>query len=655
MSANKIPMQYALLVAALMQILPDAAYAAKAGDDADEAKACDDCPDVSGTTGWVEGGIGIQSNDSYHFGRYTGQADSGAFINLDGVVSYRGSLDGAYLNGELVNLGLDSRRLSVEGGRQGRYAIGLEYDQIPNYRKQLTRASLETERDRTGIRFSMVPAKGWEITGNYRRETKEGTRDMGAAFGFAVPEILAVPVNYQTDDFGVALGYQGERLQARFAYDGSLFNNDREAVTWDNTGVGPATGRTAEAPDNQFHQLSAQLGYQLSPLTRLGASFARGRMTQDQRFLPYGTASAAPLPASNLDGEVNTTLARVDINSRPLPRLRLDGSYTYSDRDNNTPVNLYNYLVTDSAVAPGARYNRPYSFTQNLLRLKAGYKLAGGVDISGGFDNDKMERTYQQADQTEDRTIWAKLKFQPTTGVDVSLKASHANRDASAYDPTAYQANENPLSKAFEMADRTRNKAGFDVSYEARENLSLGLGIDYYRDDYKDMVLGLTEASGFTATPSLTYTINERMSASAYYTYDRLKSSQTGRDTFDPVPLWLEEDENRTNTVGLNFNWKAIPNKLDVGADLVYAKFVGKMQYPGNTDLPEVKSTLTALGLHGTYALKENISFRADYRYERYRDDDWANANDALVQTLGLSPQKQETHLLYVSLRYSFK
>ncbi|MDD4880971.1 MAG: MtrB/PioB family decaheme-associated outer membrane protein [Gallionellaceae bacterium] len=655
MSANKIPMQYALLVAALMQILPDAACAAKAGDDADEAKACDDCPNVSGTSGWVEGGIGIQSKDSYHFGRYTGQVDSGAYVNLNGVVSYRGSLDGAYLNGELVDLGLDSRRLSVEGGRQGKYAIGLEYDQVPNYRKQLTGASLETERDRTGVKFSMVPAKGWEITGKYRRETKEGTRDMGAAFGFASPEILAVPVSYQTDDFGVALGYQGERLQARFAYDGSLFNNDRDAVTWNNTGVGPVTGRTAEAPDNQFHQLSAQLGYQLSPLTRLGASFARGRMTQDQGFLPYGTASAAALPASNLNGEVNTTLARLDVNSRPLPRLRLDASYTYSDRDNNTPVNLYNYLVTDSAVAPGARYNRPYSFTQNLLRLKAGYKVGSGTDISAGFDNDKMERTYQQADTTEDRTIWAKLKFQPSAGVDVSLKASHANRDASAYDPTAFQANENPLSKAFEMADRTRNKAGFDVSYEARENLSLGLGLDYYRDNYKNMVLGLTEATGFSASPTLTYTLNERMSASAYYTYERLKSGQTGRDVFDPVPLWLEEDANKTNTVGLNFNWKAIPNKLDVGADLVYAKFIGKMQYPGNTDLPELKSTLTALGMHGTYALKENISLRADYRYERYREDDWANAYDALVQTLGVSPQKQETHLIYLSMRYHFK
>lgn len=650
MPASKIPMRYALLVAALMQA--GMACAAKSDKDA-EAGACEDCPDTSGRAGWVEGGIGTQSDDASHFGRYTGLNDSGAVINLNGAVTYRGKLDGAFLNGEFVDLGLDSRRVSVEGGRQGKYEVGFEYDQLPNYRKRLTSATLQTERDRAGIKFSAVPSKHWEISGHYRHETKEGTRDVGAGFGYDIPKILAVPVDYRTDDFGVAVGYQGERLQARLAYDGSVFDNGHDAITWNNPGIGPATGRIAESPDNQFHQLSAQLGYQLSDRTRLGAKFARGRMTQDQDFLPYSTSSVTP--TGNLNGEVDTTLAKLELNSRPMPRLRLDASYTYSDRDNNTPVNSYAYLLTDYAVSPGARMNRPYSFTQNLLRLKAGYQFGNGADLSAGFDNDKMARTYQQAEETEDRTLWAKLKLQPLESLDTTLKLSHADRDASTYNPSAYGSPETPFMKAFEMADRARDKAGFDLGWAARDNVNVGLSLDYYKDEYKNMVLGLTEASGFTATPSLNYAFNDKLSAAFYYTHEKLKSEQAGQEWIGVTPNWVETDSNQTDTVGLNLTWKAIAKKLDVGADLVYSEFTGKMHYPGYTDLPDVNATLTALGLHGTYALKENMALRVDYRYEKYEETDWANANPATVLTLGVAPANQETHLIFVSVRYTFK
>jgi MtrB/PioB family decaheme-associated outer membrane protein len=651
-------MQYALLVAALAQILPAAAFAAKSDTEAASAKVCEDCPDPAGRSGWVEVGISSQSDDSYHFGRYTGQQDEGAELILNAAASYRGSLDGAYLDGEVENLGLDSRRISAEGGRQGKYEIAVEFDELPNYRKDLARASLQTERQRSGVKFRLLPGSSWEVSGHYRHEEKEGVRDVGAVFGFNNPDILAVPVNSQTDDFGLALEYQGERLQARVAYAGSLFDNDRNSIDWNNAGFGPAAGQIAESPDNEMHQLSAQLGYQVSPLTRIGASFASGRMTQDQSFLPYGVGVATALPAANLDGEVKTTLAKFNINSRPLPRLRLDASYTYSERDNTTPINTYVYLLTDSSISPGSRLNRPYSFEQNLLRLKAGYRLPGGADLSGGFDQDEMQRTYQQAEETKDQTLWAKLKLRPMADLETTFKVSLADRDASAYDATAYQNPESPLIKAFEMADRKRDKIGIDVAYNAGENLSVSLDLNYYKDKYQNMVLGLTEASGFSATPTLSYSLNEKLTTSVFYTYDRLESEQAGQEwnTVTPdVADWFASDTNRTHTVGLNLTRKAVTDKLDVSADLVYADFTGKMRYASGGNLPDLTSTLTALGVQGIYRLKENMSVRVGYRFEKYRESDWSNVNLGTVNSLGLAPQDQEIHLIYAALRYTFK
>lgn len=658
MNAKNCPMQYALLVAALAQILPAAAFAAKADTEAASAKVCEDCPDPAGRSGWVEVGASSQSDDSYHFGRYTGQQDEGAELILNAAASYRGSLDGTYLDGEVENLGLDSRRVGVTGGRQGNYEIAVELDQIPNYRKDLARASLQTDRQRSGLKFRVMPATAWEVSGHYQHEEKEGTRDVGAVFGFNNPDILAVPVSSQTDDFGLSLAYQGERLQAQVAYAGSLFDNDRNSIAWNNSGFGPAAGQIAESPDNEMHQLSAQLGYQVTPLTRIGASYASGRMTQDQSFLPYGVGNATALPAANLDGEVKTTLARFNINSRPLTRLRLDASYTYSERDNTTPVNSYVYLLTDSSLSPGTRLNRPYSFEQKLMRLKAGYQLPGGADLSGGYDRDKMQRTYQQAEETEDQTLWARLKVRPMANLETTFKVSHADRDASTYDPTAYQSPESPLIKAFEMADRKRDKIGIDAAYNAADNLSVSLDLSYYKDKYRNMVLGLNEASGFTATPTLTYSLNDKLTTSVFYTYEKLESEQAGQEWNSVTPDvadWFASDTNHTHTVGLNLTRKAVTDKLDVSADLVYADFTGKMRYASGGNLPDLSSTLTALGVQGIYRMNENMTLRLGYRFEKYRESDWANVNLGTVNSLGLAPQDQEIHLIYAALRYAFK
>ncbi len=372
MTANKFPMRYALLAAALMQAYPYAAEAAK--KDPNEAPECEDCPDMSGKNGWLELGIAAQSDDAYHFGRYTGHEESGGLLNASGGYTYRAKDNGGYLDVHANDLGLESRDIGLEAGRQGKYGVAVEYDQIPNFREPDTRSPfrragdgvlglpagwidggssstmptlaadaarvpLQTERDRLGIKFVVTPGTRWEFSGHFRREEKDGVKDTGGTIGFNQTSMLPVPVNTRTDDFGLALGYRGDRLQASMAYDGSLFRNDFARIAWDNPFTAfptSPTGQMADAPDNEFHQWSAMLGYQLSDATRVTARLASGKMTQNDALLPYtvnpGIVTGA-LPTARFDGEVETTLAKVEINSRPTSKMRLDASYTYSDRD----------------------------------------------------------------------------------------------------------------------------------------------------------------------------------------------------------------------------------------------------------------------------------------------------------------------------------
>ena len=111
MSVSSYPMPVVLLLALLSQQALAADDENKGEETAKEPPPCKYCPDYSGWSGWVEGGFGIQSDDDYHFGRYTGHEDKGAELDGSGELHYRGE-DGSFLEGEVEDLVLESRRVT---------------------------------------------------------------------------------------------------------------------------------------------------------------------------------------------------------------------------------------------------------------------------------------------------------------------------------------------------------------------------------------------------------------------------------------------------------------------------------------------------------------------------------------------------------------
>ena len=658
---------------------------------------CKYCPEIAETEGWVEGGIGYQSEDSYRFGRYSGLKDDGVFGNADGYLMHREE-DGRYYEIRGRNLGLQSRDIQVEGGDQGKYKLLLEYDQLPSFnddttespyrgrngnrlslpqnwvpdastqnmptlQQDLTDVTIKTERKRLKADFAYLPFRKWEITAHFMHEKKDGRHDVGTTFGFSETSILPVPVDYLTNELGFGLGYTGEKLQAKIAYDGSYFDEDHNhrGLVWQNPYVATSEpngfGQYALPPDNNHHKLSATLGYDVLQHTRLNAHLAFGRLKQDGNFLPYtiNPDLGGSLPTNDLDGEVKSTLARLGISSRPLPRLRLNANYTYSDRDNDSSRNTYDYVVTDLFNATTSRKNDPYSFEQHLFRSSAAYRLSRRTNLSAGFDYDKMERTLQDADETEEKTFWGEIRLRPHEILETSVKYTYADRSNSSYNSTATQ---NPDMRLYNLAERTRNKLGGALSITPFSALTLGLSVDYYDDDYDDTKLGLTEAKGLSFTADISYFINENLTTTAYFTREQLESDQAGSQA--PESDWSMDDENTTRTLGVGINWAAIPDKLDIGADLVYSDFTGKMNYDNATDYPDLESTLKSAGLHGTYRLKDNISLKLAYRYEDYDEDDWAKDGigvDTLPTVLGLGANTQDydVHVIAASIRYDFE
>ncbi len=94
------------------------------------AWACKKCTFAQGYTSEAEIGAGWLDDSSAKFGDYTGLDEDGVYVvaNAEGGVALE---SGYHLDYELLDLGLDSRAASIEGGKQGAYEFGLSYDRIP--------------------------------------------------------------------------------------------------------------------------------------------------------------------------------------------------------------------------------------------------------------------------------------------------------------------------------------------------------------------------------------------------------------------------------------------------------------------------------------------------------------------------------------------
>lgn len=661
---------------------------------------CESCKFEQGVSGTLDVGAGSVSDKSAEFGQYNGLNKKGGFFIGDAAVRSRGE-DGAYWKFNASNLGLDTRSVDAEGGKQGSYKLQFKYDETPHriwdgaltpfsgstsltlptgfvragttdamtsLPGSLQQVDLGTQRKQVSVGASWIPVSKWEYAVNFRHETREGNKQTAGAFFVSTTQLIE-PVDYVTDQVDASASYAGKKLQVKFAYYGSKFEDRNSALTWDNpyatalfltTFPGAASGQLALPPSNQFHQVSATAGYQFSDKTRLSADVAFGRMTQNDSFLPYGTAFAGP--GGSLDGRAATLDAGLKLSSAVTERLRLNAAYTHNDRDNQTPQALYAVVSTDM-FAGTPRTNLPYSFKQDKLKLSADYRATAKLRGSVGADFDSNKRTYAEVDTTRESTAWGKISSSVTDKVDLTFKLAHGERkNSGSFQPIAgITPPENPLLRRFNLANRTRDTAGLRADFTPLERLTIGLGFDSSEDKYTDSTIGLTNAKDSNLNGDVSLVVSERTNLHFYANHQEIKSKQAGSQTFSS-PDWFADNKDTVDTFGLGVKHAAIKDKLDIGAD--YSTTRSRSQINVNTGasnsaFPEIKATLDTLKLYATYRLKERMSLQAGYWIEHYSTQDWMLDNVAYstipnALTMGLQSPQYRVDVVRLSLRYKF-
>ena len=290
-----------------------------------EKWVCSKCPFDKGYVSEAYAGAGYVDDTSARFGDYTGlDEEGGVFVaGAEGGVA----LDSGYrLNYLLENLGLDSRAVAIEGGKQGSYEFGAFYDRIPHrisdtgetiysgigsdnlslpagwvragstagmtaLGASLRNVEVGYDRDRYGVNGSYLLGDKWAFGLDYRRDERSGTRSKFGSFGTVSTELLR-PVDDATDRINATVRYNGANWFAQAGYYLSLYSNDAALLNFQNPFTafvaGGDAGQLGLEPDNTFSEFSVSFGwYGLPGNSALTGSAAIGQGTQDESFTGY--------------------------------------------------------------------------------------------------------------------------------------------------------------------------------------------------------------------------------------------------------------------------------------------------------------------------------------------------------------------------------
>ncbi len=665
----------------------------------------------SRASGSLELGPMYVSDGSYWFGQYTGLVDRGFYLDANLDMTWRDEeARSASLQG--WNLGLPSRSVLFRAEEQGRFKLRILYDQLPDFvsdsagtpfrgvgtdtltlppdfslqdtlQRDLRPLDLKTERKRLGTGLSFQPSGSWKLSLAFDHETKRGTGVLGGALGGAgsnilrntTTSLLPAAIDYTTDTVDATVAYARDKLQWELKYHLSLFSNQNDRLTWDNPfDIGYQTGRLAPAPDNQFHQLSLSGGYQLPWRSRLTAVLSTGLMLQNEQYLPStinpdlqigntNPASLSALPRQSLDGKVLVNAARLRLTSRPTQALRLDASYRFDERDNQTSRDPYDYVLLDTVYAGERFLNQPTSYRKHSLGLDARYRFDKHLDLRLGYDFLAMRRSFSEVEKSDDRALSAKLSFKPWDHLRGELKAGYARRNASDYQVPEEQ---NPLLQKYYLADRRRRETAGAISYILpNHQLTLGFNAEYVKDQYPDSTLGLTQATRPAYGVTLTYVPREEFSVHGYYTRQDFNTEQAG-SAAQGFPDWSADIQDTVDTAGIGAKYSTLQGRLELQADYVYAKTREVIDLKENSPdpggiapYPDLDTSLNSLQLSARYQVRKNLAWRLAYRHERFASSDWAidgvqvNSVPNLL-ALGTESPNYRVNLVSGSLNYQF-
>jgi MtrB/PioB family decaheme-associated outer membrane protein len=509
--------------------------------------------------GWIESWGG--ANEAYYeeFGDHKDGAIDAARFEAHHAPS------GAYAEFGASAIGRDDASAFLDAGQRGLLRVRAFYDELPHRyandarilfdgagSQNLTlpaglvaggnpdaaidaaiaersKSRLAVDRQKSGVELQLdAPNSSWKLRAGYRNTEADGERPFGGAirFAFQSPAIGSVvetvePIRSRTHDFHGDLQVTDPLLQMDLGYEGSVFDNRVQSLTWDNPfpNTNVDRGRFALAPDNLQHRLHAALTFPPLPAHgRWTHTFSWVSARQNERLLaptingafPSWIDPATSLSRSTARARVDNTLVTSTLRLSPIRPVSVGAKLRFQRRDNHTKYLAYNpsiddygYVIEDGSFGVQSRYRAvPFDSERLALEGSASVQVLSRTQLALEYDYEEVTREERARRLTRDHRgrVSVSTRRIPRTTVRVAYEVAdrggssfHRERDAlfySAGPPDFAQPGIGTPQRSlasfeqYDLADRLSNGANARVNFALAEIADLALAGGVRDDDY---------------------------------------------------------------------------------------------------------------------------------------------------------------------------
>ncbi|GIU49380.1 MULTISPECIES: MtrB/PioB family decaheme-associated outer membrane protein [Shewanella] len=624
-----------------------------------EKYECKRCTSSMGYSGSVDISAGYIDSDDVHAANAFGTDQDGFVTALSGDIEYQDE-NGYQARAQAHQLGFENSSASISVGQKGLFNVDADYSLITTYQSGDAQSNLyydngmmtsgETyvfelsqQREKVGIGADF---KQDFYQGYVRFDSEDKTGYKSSSLVSPSPTNFGQRVDSTTDSFTAGAALTGDNWLTELSYFGSQYKNNTE-----NLSLPTYYDVYSATPDNEAHQVSLSGQYQLDR-TVMSGRFILGRMIQDDDLI-----QVAGNPIQNWDGEVDTTDANFRITSMLSNRLRVGGSYDYSNRENNSSVYEFQQYNFDS-VSGTFKENVATDIERSTFKVNASYRIASGYRLQAGYDRKDIERSYSEREETNEDSLWAKLSIRAIDNFTIDVKAGHSNRGGSEYQATELTSSEeNSLMRKYYLADRERNEVELRVSHTPLDWLSIDFTGRYAKDDYDDTVIGLTESEDYSYDINVNMQLTKQFSAYGFAGQQWINSAQAGSQTYSS-PDWYADIEDEFINLGAGVSYGGLmEDKLTLGADYLFSNSSSDtyVTADGTSPYGDYYSYNHSASLYANYALSDDMALKLTYRYERYYDTDDAQMTPDQVPgmvTLGELNHNYNAHQIMLNFSY---
>lgn len=556
--------------------------------------------------GWAESG---GDTDETRFGQYTDYHDG--VIDALRFEAFHATT-GAYAEVGATAIGRDDISAFLDTGQRGWLQIRATYDELPRRYANDARilfggvgtehltlptglvpsgssdaaidaalagrgeSRLAIQRDKTSVEVKLQPNSAFALRAGYRSEERQGERPFGGAirFAFQNPNFGSVietvePIDSRTHDFHADLESADENAQVALGYEGSLYQNHVNSLTWDNPfpDTGVDQGRFALSPDNLQHRVHGTASFALPARGRFTQTASWISARQDERLLaptinpafPTWTNATSSLSRERADAAVDTTVLTSTLRLSPLQRLQVGAQFRYQNRNSRTEyvshnpaADDYGYVIEDGSYGVRERYAAvPFDAEHLEVSGDGTLQLARATQLGVEYEYKRVDRDQRARASTEDHLGRMSLTTRriPRTTVRLAYELSgrrgssfQRQRDALYYSagppdfaPPSLGSPQTTLTsfEQFDLADRRAQKADLRVNFQLGEIADLSVSGGGRDEDY-DLRHGLSRVLAANANVELAVQPSPAIDA---YTYGSAEWRRRELGTIDAASL----------------------------------------------------------------------------------------------------------------------